>query len=172
MEDLRKTISTVVRRYLSEYVNGWGHELPEYWYHGTNRYFDRFSLVGMGRNWSQSNLGVYFTQYLKPGIYGSTAREYAEDLVRREGGVPYIYKCKVHVKNPLVLNSNGWYSSVSYLDKNRNDIKRWVKSGGYDGVISYDFENKEVEGLQWGDYVLVTDNLGLIEIVDVFEFGD
>jgi hypothetical protein len=71
----------------------------------------------MGKNWRQSELGIYFTQYIKPGIYGSTAKEYAEDLVIRKGGKPYIYKCKIHVKNPLILNSNGWYSSVTFIDK-------------------------------------------------------
>ena len=58
----------------------------------------------MGKNWKQSELGVYFSQYIKPGLYGSTAKEYAEDLVVREGGKPYIYKCKIHTKNPLILN--------------------------------------------------------------------
>lgn len=56
MRDLRKTVSTAVRVYLREH--GQKHELPEYWYHGTNRYFDHFTLSGMGRNWSQSELGV------------------------------------------------------------------------------------------------------------------
>jgi hypothetical protein len=144
------------------------HELPEYWYHGTNKYFDAFSLNYIGKNWKQSELGIYFTQYIKPGIYGSTAKEYAENLVVIEGGKPYIYKCKINTKKPLILNSNGWYSSVTFIDKNRNDIKQIDKK--YDCVIAYNFENKKEEGMQWGDYILVTNNLNIIEIVDIFEF--
>ena len=81
--------------------------LPEFFYHGSNRLFDKFDLKEMGKNFSSSILGIYFTQYLKPTPFGSTAKEYAEELVRREGGKPYIYKCKINYKNPLMLNSNG-----------------------------------------------------------------
>ena len=145
-----------------------GHELPEYWYHGTNKLFDKFTLDNLGRNFHQSTLGIYFTQYEKPGIYGSTAKEYAEELVRREGGKPYIYKCRIHVKNPLILDSNGWYSSTTFIDKNRSDIMRWMNNDKHDSVISYDFENDE--GVLFGDYILATNNLDIIEIVDVYEF--
>jgi hypothetical protein len=146
------------------------HELPQYWYHGTNKHFNKFTLENMGKNWKQSVLGVYFSQYIKPGIYGSTAKEYAEDLVVREGGKPYIYKCEIQTKKPLILDSNGWYSSNTYIDKNRNDIKSKMNADGNDCVISYDFENKENEGLQWGDYILATNNLDIIKIIDIFEF--
>jgi hypothetical protein len=170
MKNLKKFIATTIREYLNENIDNQKHELPEYWYHGTNKYFDKFTLDNMGKNWKQSELGIYFTQYIKPGIYGSTAKEYAEDLVVREGGKPYIYKCKIHTKKPLILNSNGWYSSNTYIDKNRSDIKRWMTTDGNDCVISYNFENKEDEGLQWGDYILATNNLNIIEIIDIFEF--
>ena len=73
-------------------------------------------------------------------------------------------------KKPLILNSNGWYSSNTFIDKNRSDIKRWMTSDGNDCVISYNFENKEAEGLEWGDYILATNNLNIIEIIDIFEF--
>lgn len=155
--------------FLNENTNN-NHEFPEYWYHGSNKLFDKFSLDFMGKNYTQSELDVYFTQYIKPGIYGSTAKEYAENMVICNGGVPYIYKCKIHTKNSLVLNSNGWASSNVYIDKNRNDIKRRLDTNNNDCVISYDFNNKEDEGLQWGDYILVTKNLNIIEIVDVFEY--
>ena len=42
---------------------------------------------------------------------------------------------------------------------------------GYDCVISYDFQNKGEEGLDWGDYILATNNLDIIEIIDIFEFN-
>lgn len=35
-----------------------------------------------------------------------------------------------------------------------------------DCIISYNFENKEYEGLQYSDYILATNNLNIIEIVE------
>ena len=35
---------------------------------------------------------------------------------------------------------------------------------------SWLLEDKEDEGLQWGDYILATNNLNIIEIIDIFEF--
>lgn len=148
------------------------HELPEYWYHGTNKYFEKFSLDYLGTNWEQSILGVYFSQYLKPGIFGSTAKEYADYAVTIKGGTRYIYKCKIHTKNPLILNSNGWYSSNVYVDKNRHDINNRMKNNNHDCIIAYDFENKQEEGLIWGDYILVTNHLDIIEIADIIEYKD
>jgi len=165
-----KFITTSITEYIKESSINDKHEFPEFWYHGTNKYFEEFNLDYMGKNWNQSELGIYFSQYLKPGIYGSTAKEYAEDSVMREGGKPYIYKCKINTKTPLVLNSNGWYSSNTYIDKNRSDIKRWMTKDNNDCVISYDFEGKEDDGLEWGDYILATENLDIIEIIDIFEF--
>lgn len=102
--------------------------------------------------------------------FGSTAKEYAEEMVRREGGKPYIYKCKIYTKKPLILNSNGWNSSATFIDKNRNDIKNYLITDGNDSIVSYDFENKKEEGLEYGDYILATKNLDIIEIIDIFEF--
>jgi hypothetical protein len=146
------------------------HEMPEFWYHGTNKYFLKFTLDNIGSNYHQSILGIYFSQYIKPGIYGSTAKEYAEDMVVREGGKPYIYKCRIHYKNPYIINSNGWYSSNTCIDKNRNDIKNYLLNNKNDCVISYDFENKKEEGLQWGDFILATNNIENIEIVEIIEY--
>ena len=55
--------------------------------------------------------------------------------------------CKLNFKNPLVLNSNGWYSSNTYIDKNINDIVRWKLIDDNDCVISYDFQNDSVNHL-------------------------
>jgi len=143
------------------------YELPQYWYHGTNKYFDTFTLENMGTNWDQSILGVYFTQYADDGIFGSTAKEYAEYVVSVYGGTPYVYKCKLNIQNPLMLDSSGWYSSNSYIDQNRSDIKRWMK--GEDCAISYNLENRKKDGLEFGDYILATKNLNMIEIISVSE---
>ena len=165
---MSKYLHTTIYEYINEhFING--HELPDYWYHGTNLYFDKFVLDDMGKNYYQSILGVYFSQYLKPGIYGSTAKEYAENAVITNGGKPYIYKCKINVKKPLILDSNGWYSTNVFIDKNRNDIKNEITRGNYDCVIAYDFDNKKNEGLEYADCILATSDLDIIEIVDTFE---
>lgn len=144
-------------------------EFPEFWYHGTNKLFDSFTLDNLGKNYQQSTLGIYFSQYLKPGIYGSTAKEYADNLVVIEGGNPYVYKCKIHYKNPLVLDSSGWYSSNTFIDKNRGDIKRYMEKDNYDCTIVYNFDNYKEEGIEYGDFILVTNDISTIEIVEIIE---
>lgn len=161
-----KYIHIKLNNFITENVDN-KHELPEYWYHGTNKYFEKFSLDYMGKNFHQSELGIYFSQYIKPLPFGTTAMEYAEEMVRREGGSPYIYKCKIHTQNPMIANSNGWYSTGTFIDKNRNDIKRYITHNKKDCIIAYDFENKKEEGFRWADYILATNNLDIIEIVDV-----
>ena len=37
--ELRKLVREVICKCLSENTNKQKHELPEYWYHGTNKYF-------------------------------------------------------------------------------------------------------------------------------------
>lgn len=164
-----KHIATNIGEYLKEEIKT-DHELPEYWYHGSNKYFDKFTLNDLGKNWHQSTLGVYFSQYLKPGLYGSTAKEYAEDSVEKNGGKPYVYKCKINANKPLVLDSKGWYSSNTLIDTQATDIKKQMGINGNDCVIVYNSDNKEEDGLQWGDYILVSDELDKIEIIDIIEF--
>ena len=122
----------------------------------------------MGKNFHQSTLGIYFTQYIEPLPFGTNAKEYAEEMVRREGGKPFIYKCKIHTKNPLILDSNDWGSSARFIDKNRNDIKRYMEHDNHDCIIAYDFE----EEMRWREYILATKKLDLIEIVDMFEYKE
>lgn len=163
---INKYISESVKKYLEEeFVEN--HTFPNYWYHGSNKYFEKFSLDYSGKNFKTSKLGIYFTQYKQPPPYSSTAKEYAEEMVRRYGGTPYIYTCKIHINNPLILDSSGWYSSNTYIDKNRNDISRWLNNN--DCVIVYNKDTEKSEGLRWGDYILATNNIDIIEIVDISE---
>ncbi len=151
---------TRLNRFVSESARP-AHEYPEFFYHGTNALFDSFTLDYMGRNFDQSILGLYFTQYVEPLPYGSTAKEYAEDAVMSNGGKPYIYKCRIRFRNPLVLDSNGWYSSNLCIDRQRNDIKRRMDhEKDYDCVVAYDFG--EDEGIEFRDYILATSNLGIV----------
>lgn len=151
-------MKNLIKKIIAEYASNVN--MPEYFYHGTNKYFTEFDLTHMGKNHPTSILGLYFTQYLKPPPYGSTAKEYAEYLVTVGGGEPYIYKCKIEPKNPLFLNSNGWYSSNTYIDKNRNDIKQRMISENNDCVIAYDFTEKD-------DFIVATSDVSIITIVDI-----
>ena len=119
-------------------------------YHGTASDFDVFSKEKMQDNFNQADLGFYFTNAPRPGsefYYGSTASEYAENAQKyiydeekgsykpREGAnVMPVY---LSIKKPLMINAEGWYSPNQAIDKQRNDIKRWLNEGDYDGVIAY-----------------------------------
>ena len=150
--------------YLKTTFDSFNINLPEYFYHGTNECFKDFDLKYMSKNYETSTLGIYFTQHLLPPPYSSTAEEYAENAVAKHGGKPYVYKCKIYTKKPLVLNSNGWYSSNTYIDKNRNDIIRWLQNDNYDSVVAYDFLETDIK---WKDYILVTKNIDIIKIVEI-----
>mgnify|MGYP001325928081 CR=1 FL=1 len=76
---------------------------------------------------------------------------------------PIIYKCKLIMKNPLILDSNGWYSSVSYIDKNRNDIKRWLNNDNYDSILVY---NHGEDNIEYKDYISVVFNPKQIQIIE------
>lgn len=139
-------------------------EWPLLWYHGTNKLFDKFSLYNQGNNFGQSILGIYFSQYLKPPPFGSTAEEYAKEVVRNRGGKPYVYECELDYKNALILDSNGWPSSNNYIDSNRHDLIKQLKE--YDSLIVYDFEEYELE---YRDFICVIKNIEQIKILNIIE---
>jgi hypothetical protein len=167
---MSKYIKTSFNQYIFE--SNSNVKFPEFWYHGTNILFNKFTLDNVGKNYSQSILGIYFSQYLKPPIYGSTAKEYAENAVICNGGKPYIYKCKISMDNPLILDSSGWYSSNTFIDKNRYEINRLMEQDNHDCIIVYDFDNYKEEGLEWGDFILVTNKIENIKIVESFVYND
>jgi len=150
-------------KHILSYILFENSNIPEYWYHGTNSTFDEFDVKYQGANFETSTLGIYFTQHMYPPPYSSTAKEYAQDTTRNKGGVPIIYKCKLIMKNPLILDSNGWYSSVSYIDKNRNDIKRWLNNDNYDSILVY---NHGEDNIEYKDYISVVFNPKQIQIIE------
>jgi hypothetical protein len=139
---------------------------PKLWYHGTNSKFDRFDITYKGKNFEQSTLGIYFTQHITPPPYGSSAKEYAENSAIVKGGEAIIYECELDMKKPLVLNSNGWYNSVDYLDRNRNDIKKWLEISTYDSIISYDSTKKDKHDDD--DFIAIVFNPDQIKIVRTY----
>ena len=144
-------------KWLKTFENYGKINIPEYFYHGTNEVFDKFTLDYMGKNHPTSILGVYFTQYLFPPLFSSSAGEYAYDISDKNGGVPVVYKCKIHLHNPLIKDSSKYYSSNTFIDYNCNELKNEVI--GHDGIIVY---NKN----DGNDFILVTNELNKIEIIN------
>lgn len=137
-------------------------EVPKTWFHGTNKLFDKFDDTYRNVNFKSSILGFYFSQHRKPPPYSSTAEEYAKDAVGRSGGIPVVYECELDIKKPLVLNSEGWYSSNAYLDVNRNDIKRWLNNDSYDGILCYDQSQMDIMDM---DYIAIVFDSEQIDII-------
>ncbi len=128
------------------------HLIPKLWYHGTNTTFDSFNLSYLAKNWRQSILGIYLTQYMTPPPYGSTAIEYAKYTSSVRGGEPHVAECTADIENPLILDSDGWYSSNGAIDKQRSDIMRWLRADKYDSVLCYDHTCDNVED---ADHILI-----------------
>lgn len=122
--------------------------LPEFWYHGTNEDFNKFDLKYAKSNYETSILGIYFTQYLQPPPYGSTAVEYAKNSVAKTGGKPFIYKCQIKLDNPLIVDSKGYYNSNFVADSQREKLLRQRNEGNHDGIIIYNSE-----GYKLPDYI-------------------
>lgn len=138
-------------------------KFPDVWYHGTNEDFDEFTLDNIGANWDQSTLGVYFTQHMDPPPYGSTAGEYARNAKVVHGGDAIVYECKLTFENPLIIDSEGWYSSNTAIDKQRGDIKRWLKEDKYDAVIAYNSGEDEFKHMDFIAVVLDPKNIEIIK---------
>lgn len=41
----------------------------------------------------------------------------------------------LNLKNPLIVEDDGWGSAVSQADNRHNDLMRWAKAGNHDGII-------------------------------------
>lgn len=114
---------------------------PDFFYHGTNVDFNKFDIKYLGSNFESSILGIYLTQYLQPLPYGASALEFAEQAVKKSGGSPIIYKCKVNLANPLIIDSKGYYNSNAIADAHRLKLKHNLEQGNHDGIIIYNSES-------------------------------
>ena len=69
----------------------------------------------------------------------------------------------MNFKNPLIIDSDGWYSSNLAIDKQRNDIKRWLTSNKeYDAVIAYNSAETDIRDQ---DFITVVQDPSIIEII-------
>jgi hypothetical protein len=149
--------------------------LPEFWYHGSNEDFNKFDMKYARKNYDSSILGIYFTEYLNPPPYGSTAVEYAKRHSDEKGGKPIIYKCKIKLDNPLFIDSHGHYNSNAIVDMHREKLLRQRDAGNHDGIIIYNSDynkipdyitDENISKKEYGDFILVTHHIEKIKIIE------
>lgn len=99
-------------------------------YHGTGSDFTVFDKSRVGENYPGgiSDLGFYFTPYREDAVgYASNA---TSDRSGRRVMASYL-----NLKNPLIVEDEGWGSAASQADIRHSDLMRWAKDGGHDGII-------------------------------------
>ena len=99
-------------------------------YHGTGADFNVFDTNRINQNWGVrgGDLGFYFTPYIED------AREYAGHATnyKSKGRIIEAY---LNLKNPLIVEDDGWGSATLQADLRNGDLKRWAEDGGHDGII-------------------------------------
>ena len=99
-------------------------------YHGTGSDFTVFDRGRIEQNFQNTggDLGFYFTPYRNDAkSYAKNATGYTGD-----GRIVEVY---LNLKNPLIVEDDGWGSAVSQADNRHNDLMRWAKDGNHDGII-------------------------------------
>lgn len=100
-------------------------------YHGTGAKFTVFDKGRIEQNFQNrgGDLGFYFSPYIED------ARGYAKEAAFSTGGEKTIMEAYLNLKNPLVIEGEGWGSAISQADIRHGDLKRWAQEGGHDGII-------------------------------------
>lgn len=125
-------------------------------YHGTKNNFSIFDKEKIGQNFDASELGYYFTSKADRDGKSSSASDYAvlpSQKINRDkakgidvsgyGNQPNVMPVYLSLKNPLILDSDGWQTPLMYLDARNEDFKkRLLPRGSYDGIIVYDGTGK------------------------------
>lgn len=125
-----RTLTEQQREYFkdSKVVDGQGRLLVLY--HGTGAKFTVFDKTRIGENFADrgSDLGFYFSPYVED------ANGYAREAAGYQGNgeVMQVY---LNLKNPLVIEDEGWGSAIGQADIRHGDLKRWAQYGGHDGII-------------------------------------
>ena len=112
----------------SKAVDGEGRLLTLY--HGTGTKFTVFDKAHIGENFADrgSDLGFYFSPYIEDATgYAREATGY-----KGKGEIMQVY---LNLKNPLVIEDEGWGSAIGQADIRHGDLKRWAQEGGHDGII-------------------------------------
>jgi len=136
-------------------------------YHGTSKDFDIFNTNN--QIFKASQLGYYFTNAptysfgnkYKKFVPGSTASEYAfnsQEKGYNELDGANVIPVYLSIQKPLYIDANGWYSDITALDKQASDIKRWLKDGDYDGIISRYTDKNSDDYIENTTYVVFNKN--------------
>ena len=107
---------------------------PKVVYHGTDADFTVFEHVQTGKNFGDIADGVFFFTSYK-NAYPNSAEDYARNSANNNGGAPKVKEVYLDIKNPLRLDSNGYYSTNEYYDRNSEEIYNKFFNGDYDGII-------------------------------------
>ena len=102
-------------------------------WHGTpNGDFTVFDKQKIGSTTNRQNvsigeLGFYFTNDK------GAAQNYAE--YHGTNSDPRTMGVYLSLRNPLIVEDSGWGSAADQADARKNDLARWAKKGGHDGII-------------------------------------
>ena len=118
-------------------------------YHGTGAKFTVFDRGRIEQNFQNrgSDLGFYFSPYIED------AQGYAREAAFSTGGEKAIMEVYLNLKNPLVVEDEGWGSAISQADIRHGDLKRWAQEGGHDGIIVKSTDEVDDDGTPDAVYI-------------------
>lgn len=131
----------------SKVVDGEGRLLTLY--HGTGAKFTVFDKRRIEQNFQNrgGDLGFYFSPYIED------AQGYAREASFSTGGEKAIMEVYLNLKNPLVVEDEGWGSAISQADIRHGDLKRWAQEGGHDGIIVKSTDEVDDDGTPDAVYI-------------------
>lgn len=131
----------------SKVVDGEGRLLTLY--HGTGAKFTVFDKGRIEQNFQNrgGDLGFYFSPYIED------AQGYAREASFSTGGEKAIMEVYLNLKNPLVVEDEGWGSAISQADIRHGDLKRWAQEGGHDGIIVKSTDEVDDDGTPDAVYI-------------------
>lgn len=118
-------------------------------YHGTGAKFTVFDKGRIEQNFQNrgGDLGFYFSPYIED------AQGYAREAAFSTGGEKAIMEVYLNLKNPLVVEDEGWGSAISQADIRHSDLKRWAQEGGNDGIIVKSTDEVDDDGTPDAVYI-------------------
>lgn len=118
-------------------------------YHGTGAKFTVFDKGRIEQNFQNrgGDLGFYFSPYIED------AQGYARDAAFLTGKEKTVMEVYLNIKNPLVIEDEGWGSAISQADIRHGDLKRWAQEGGHDGIIVKSTDEVDDDGTPDAVYI-------------------